>query len=102
MTKTAKALGCESCKHVLKVNLRACNPCCGKHEWPDIEEGSEKGTGIYVPNKCNDYVATGADKMTTKEIKTQVSMQKMHNARTKRAMNNLDNNEKLLAHYGGK
>lgn len=73
MIKTTKALGCESCKYVLKVNLRAGNPCCGKHEWPGIEERPEKDTGIYVPYKCNDHAPAGADRMTTKEIKTQVA-----------------------------
>ena len=62
MTKTAKALDCEGCKHVLTVNLRAGHPCCGKHEWPDIEEGPEKGTGVYVPYKCNDHTTTGGIK----------------------------------------
>lgn len=38
--------------------------------------------------------------MTTQEIKRQISMQKIHNARTKRATNNLGNNVKLLARYG--
>ena len=37
--------------------------------------------------------------MTTREISTQISMQKIHNARTKRATNNLGNNEKILARY---
>ena len=32
--------------------------------------------------------------------KRQISMQKIHNARTKRATNNLDNNEKILSRYG--
>lgn len=101
MEKMAEILGCDSCKHVLKVNLRGGNSCCGKHEWPDIKEMPENGTDVYVPYKCNDHTTTGADKMTTKEIETQISMQKIHNARTKQAMNNLDNNEKFLTRYGG-
>lgn len=40
-------------------------------------------------------------KMTTPEIKKQINMQKMHNARTKRAFKNIDDNEKLFARYGG-
>lgn len=59
MTKTAKALDCENCKHVLRVNLRNGHPCCDKHEWPGIEERPERGTGVYVPYKCNDHVTTG-------------------------------------------
>lgn len=39
--------------------------------------------------------------MTTQEIKRQISMQKIHNARTKRAMNNINDSEKTLAKYGG-
>lgn len=41
------------------------------------------------------------DKMTTQEIKKQINMQKIHNARTKRAKENLNENEKLHANYGG-
>ena len=39
--------------------------------------------------------------MTTQEIKKQINMQKIHNARTKRAKENLNENEKLHANYGG-
>lgn len=39
--------------------------------------------------------------MTTREIKRQINMQKIHNARTKRAKNNLAEGEKLFARYGG-
>ena len=45
-------------------------------------------------------IINNGDKMTTQEIKRQISMQKMHNARTKRATNNLGNNENILARYG--
>ena len=40
------------------------------------------------------------DKMTTTEINKQINLQKIHNARTKRATNNLNNNEKILSRYG--
>ena len=46
-------------------------------------------------------VNNGGRKMTTQEIRKQINMQKMHNARTKRAFKNIDNDEKLLARYGG-
>ena len=49
-----------------------------------------------------DHYSTSIDKMTTTEINKQINLQKMHNARTKRATNNLGNNEKLMARYGGK
>lgn len=39
--------------------------------------------------------------MTTQEIRKQISMQKMHNARTKRAKKNLAEDEKIMARYGG-
>ena len=39
--------------------------------------------------------------MTTPEIKEQINMQKMHNARTKRAFKNINDEEKLFARYGG-
>ena len=39
--------------------------------------------------------------MTTEKIRKQINMQKIHNARTKRAKENLNGNEKLRAHYGG-
>lgn len=47
-----------------------------------------------------DHHSTSIDKMTTTEINKQTNLQKMHNARTKRAINNLGNNEKILSRYG--
>lgn len=40
--------------------------------------------------------------MTTQAIKKQINLQKMHNARTKRAFNNIRIREQLYAQYGGK
>lgn len=39
--------------------------------------------------------------MTTQEIKKQINMQKIHDARTKRAFKNIKDNDKLYAQYGG-
>lgn len=46
-------------------------------------------------------MANKGDAMTTREIKKQINMQKMHNARTKRAFSNIVESEKLHAQYGG-
>ena len=53
-----------------------------------------------IEHSANLNIINNGDKMTTQETKRQISMQKMHNARTKRATNNLGNNEKILARYG--
>ena len=39
--------------------------------------------------------------MTKEQIDRQINLQKMHNARTKRAFNNIRAREKLHAQYGG-
>jgi len=39
--------------------------------------------------------------MATEQINRQISLQKMHNARTKRAAKNIIANDKLYAQYGG-
>ena len=39
--------------------------------------------------------------MTKEQIDRQISLQKMHNARTKRAFKNIRANDKLYAQYGG-
>ena len=54
-----------------------------------------------IEHAANLNIINKGDKMTTQEIKTQINMQKIHDARTKRAINNIDNNGKLLARYGG-
>ena len=54
-----------------------------------------------LEHAVNFSMANEGCKMTTQEIKKQINMQKMHNARTKRAFKNIDNDEKLLARYGG-
>lgn len=38
--------------------------------------------------------------MTTREIKKQINIQKMHNSRTKQAFSNIVESEKLHAQYG--
>ena len=53
-----------------------------------------------IEHAANLNIINNGDKMTTQEIKRQISMQKIHNVRTKRATNNLGNNEKILARYG--
>ena len=40
-------------------------------------------------------------KMTNQKIDRQISLQKMHDARTKRAFKNIKDNDKLYAQYGG-
>lgn len=56
---------------------------------------------INKGDKMLDHHSTSIDKMTTVGIKKQINLQKMHNARTKRAMNNINDSEKTLAKYGG-
>lgn len=53
-----------------------------------------------MEHTANLNIINNGDNMTTQETKRQISMQKIHNARTKRATNNLDNNEKILSRYG--
>ena len=53
-----------------------------------------------MEHAANLNIINNGGNMTTQETKKQISMQKIHNARTKRATNNLGNNEKLLARYG--
>lgn len=54
-----------------------------------------------IERAVNLKMANKGDKMTTQEIDRQISMQKMHNARTKRAFKNIKENDKLYAQYGG-
>ena len=54
-----------------------------------------------LEHAVNFSMANEGCKMTTQEIKKQINMQKMHNARTKRAFKNIDDNEKLFTRYGG-
>ena len=54
-----------------------------------------------MEHAANLNIINNGDNMTTQETKRQISMQKIHNARTKRATNNIGNNEKLIASYGG-
>ena len=53
-----------------------------------------------IEHAANLNIINNGNNMTTQETKRQISMQKIHNARTKRAINNLGNNEKILARYG--
>ena len=57
-------------------------------------------TAKSIEHAANLNIINNGDKMTTQETKRQISMQKIHNARTERATNNLNNNEKLMARYG--
>lgn len=76
MTKTKRILIAKRLEHVVNLNI------------------------VNGGDKMLDHHGVSVDKMTTKEIKNQISMQKIHNARTKRAKENLKRAEKLHAHYG--
>lgn len=69
-----------------------------------IAKSIEHAASLNIINrgdKMLDHHSISVDKMTTQEIRTQINLQKIHDARTKRAMNNLDDSEKTLAKYGG-
>lgn len=58
-------------------------------------------TAKSIEHAANLNIINNGGNVTTQETKRQISMQKIHNARTKRAINNLDHNEKIIANYGG-
>ena len=58
-------------------------------------------TAKSIEHAANLNIINNGDNMTTQETKRQISMQKIHNARTKRAMNNINDSEKTLTRYGG-
>lgn len=54
-----------------------------------------------IERAVNEKLKKEEKKMTRGKIDRKINMQKIHNARTKRAKKNLNENEKLQAHYGG-
>lgn len=54
-----------------------------------------------IERAVNLKIANVEDNMTTEQINRQINLQKMHNARTKRAFKNIKASDKLFAQYGG-